>query len=241
MNWKGRTRNLTVFAFMASHDLQEPLRKIRAFSEMIAEKHKDNFDVDDQLNMDRIQKSAARLQELIKDILSFSKVSAAPISFTNVSITELLKEVIDEMHGVITEKKACINMGALPSLPVNGLLMKTVLSNLLSNAIKYAKNGTPAVIDIHGDSPEAGANDAPSKYARIYVQDNGIGFDLQYSEKIFEMFQRLHSQKTYPGTGIGLALCKRIIEKHNGFISARGKEKEGSTFIITLPVVQPAG
>ena len=234
-------KELDRFAFMASHDLQEPLRKIRAFSEMIAEKHKDDFDADDRLNIGRIQKSAARLQELIKDILSFSKVSAAPISFTNESIRDLLDDVIDEMYAVITEKNACIHIGELPSLPVNALLMKTVLSNLLSNAIKYAKNGADPLIEIHGEQAEAASNGVPGKYFRIYIQDNGIGFDLQYSEKIFEMFQRLHSQKAYPGTGIGLALCKRIVEKHHGFISARGKEKEGSTFIITLPLEQPEG
>jgi len=231
-------KELDRFAFMASHDLQEPLRKIRAFSEILAEKHKDHFDADDNMNMERIQKSALRLQELIKDILSFSKVSAAPVTFATIGLALLLQEVMEDMHHILEEKKARIVIGYLPSLPVNAGLIKTVLFNLISNAVKYAKKDSLPIIEIYSE-PVTNANiGTREKYCRIYVKDNGIGFDQTYAERIFEMFQRLHSPQTYPGTGIGLALCKRIIEKHHGFISAISREKEGSTFIMSLPFEQ---
>jgi light-regulated signal transduction histidine kinase (bacteriophytochrome)/CheY-like chemotaxis protein len=234
-------KELDRFAFMASHDLQEPLRKIRAFSERLAEKNKDRFDADDNMNLDRIQKSASRLQELIKDILSFSKVSADTYSFKETDLSALLGEVIEDIQHIILEKKAHIIPGTLPCLPVNPGLMKTVFFNLLSNALKYSKKNEPPVIEIYSDkqlNKEAGTPDLPAKYCRIYVRDNGIGFEQQYAELIFEMFQRLHSQQAYPGTGIGLALCKRIVEKHAGFMSALSREKEGSTFIVSLPYEQ---
>jgi len=228
-------KELDRFAFMASHDLQEPLRKIRAFSDRLAEKNKDRFDDDDKLNLSRIQKSAARLQDLIKDILSFSKVSAESYGFEKIAMPQLLKEVIDDMQPTILENNVqVITSSTLPSLPVNPGLIKTVFFNLLSNAVKYAKSDEPAVIEIYGDNNDT----AVEKYCRIYVKDNGIGFDQEYAELIFGMFQRLHSQQAYPGTGIGLALCKKIVEKHNGFISALSKEKEGSTFIVSLPYDQ---
>lgn len=232
-------KELDRFAFMASHDLQEPLRKIRAFSEMLAEKHKHHFDEEDNLNLARIQKSAGRLQELIKDILSFSKVSAAPVSFTTLPVAVLLQDVLDDMQHILQEKNARIVTRHLPSLPLNAGLIKTVLFNLLSNAVKYSRTGVQPVIEIYSDNRPGVQRTARDKYCRIYFQDNGIGFDPAYAEQIFEMFQRLHSQQAYPGTGIGLALCKKIVEKHNGFISARSKEKEGSLFILTLPYAQP--
>ncbi|MEO5595316.1 MAG: ATP-binding protein [Chitinophagaceae bacterium] len=234
-------KELERFAFMASHDLQEPLRKIRAFSEMLGEKHNNYFDQEDKLNLARIQKSAVRLQELIKDILAFSKVSAAPVSFVPVSISALLQEVIEDMQHVLTEKNANVQAGKLATLPVNAGLLKTVLFNLLSNAVKYVKNGVQPVIEIYSDNKETRENGPAEKYYRICIKDNGIGFAPEYTEKIFEMFQRLHSQQAYPGTGIGLALCKKIVEKHHGFITARSKEKEGSTFIVFLPYEQLPG
>lgn len=231
-------KELDRFAFMASHDLQEPLRKIRAFSEILADKHKDYFDSEDNQNLGRIQKSAIRLQDLIKDILSFSKVSAAPISFSTTGLGLLLQEVLEEMQQILKEKNARIVTGYLPSLPVNPGLFKTVLFNLISNAVKYSKPDVQLVIEIYSDTNRNTDTGTREKYCRIYVKDNGIGFDQSYAERIFEMFQRLHAPQAYPGTGIGLALCKRIIEKHHGFISAQSKEKEGSTFIISLPYEQ---
>ena len=223
---------------MASHDLQEPLRKIRAFSEILAEKHKDDFDEQDKANLGRIQKSAVRLQELIKDILSFSKIAATPLAVEQVSFSSILTEVMADMDEILLEKNALVLVGTLPSLPVNVELLKTVFFNLISNSVKYVKDGQQPVVEIYSDNIPAGGAATEGKFCHIYVKDNGIGFNPEYAEKIFEMFQRLHTRKDYPGTGIGLALCKKIMEKHGGHITAISKEKQGSTFIISLPYQQ---
>ncbi|MEO5682442.1 MAG: ATP-binding protein [Chitinophagaceae bacterium] len=232
-------KDLDRFAFMASHDLQEPLRKIRAFSEMIAEKHEHDFDEEDNANLGRIQQSAARLQELIKDILSFSKIAAGPLIIADVPLDDLLAEVLAEMDQILIKKNARVIVGPLPELPVNAGLLKTVFFNLLSNAVKYGKDDTAPVIEIYADERQPTSAGLQNNYCRVYVKDNGIGFDPEYAEKIFEMFRRLHTRKEYPGTGIGLALCKKILDKHGGYITAISKEKKGSTFIISLPYQQP--
>ena len=231
-------KDLDRFAFMASHDLQEPLRKIRAFSEILADKHAADFDQEDKTNLERIRRSAERLQELIKDILSFSKIAAAPLALQTVALASIVAELRLDMDELLATNNAQILESDLPSLPVNAVLLKTVLFNLISNAVKYAKAGVPPVIEIFSDEKQPPGNTPPGKCCHIYVRDNGIGFAPEYAEKIFEMFQRLHAKKDYPGTGIGLALCKKIIEKHGGFITATSKEGQGSTFIISLPYAQ---
>ncbi|CAN5552422.1 response regulator [soil metagenome] len=235
-------RELDRFAFMASHDLQEPLRKILAFTDRLYVRHKDRLDDDGLFNIDRIQKAAARMQELIKDILTFSKYSSQQDHFEQVDLNLLLQDVVDDLKPMVKEKKARIEISGLPVLFVNPGLMKPLFSNLLSNSLKYCKKDEPPFIKIYtADSENTGRDPAAqTKYCRIYVNDNGIGFEQQYAEQIFEMFQRLHSNTEYEGTGIGLALCKLIAEKHNGFISALSKESEGSTFIVSLPMQQAA-
>jgi light-regulated signal transduction histidine kinase (bacteriophytochrome) len=236
-------KDLDRFAFMASHDLQEPLRKIRTFSDRLAIKYKDVLDEDGKNNLSRIQKAAERMQALITDILTFSKISAEKIEFVLSDMNTLLRDVIDEMDEEVKAKNAKIEMDKLPSLMVNPGLIKPLFQNLIGNALKYSKKDVQPVIRIKSDisaSQEVlmnGKSSVKKKYCRIFVEDNGIGFEQRYAEEIFGMFKRLHRNTEFEGTGIGLALCKKIVEQHNGYISALSKPDQGSTFIVSLPLV----
>jgi signal transduction histidine kinase len=236
-------KDLDRFAFMASHDLQEPLRKIRIFSDLLFVKYKDLLDDDGKMNIVRIQGAAERMQALIKDILTFSKISIEKGTFVKTSLNSVIDEVLSELEGQVQEKNAKIIVDKLPTLHVNPGLIRPLFHNLISNALKYCKKDMSPVVNIHSEMQaaqiDAAAKPVEHRFCRIYVQDNGIGFDQKYSEEIFGMFKRLHLNSEYEGTGIGLALCKKIVEEHNGYISAKSKLNEGSTFIISLPVKQP--
>jgi signal transduction histidine kinase len=233
-------KDLDRFAFMASHDLQEPLRKIRTFSDRLHLKYKDVLDQEGKTNITRIQKASERMQLLINDILTFSKLSAEDGMFVQSDLNKLISEVLGDMEDEINEKNAKISVQRLPSMYVNPGLIRPLFHNLLSNALKYSKKTVEPVISIYSEvSPAVNGNgtvEAYSQYCRIFIADNGIGFDQKYSEQIFGMFKRLHLNTEFEGTGIGLALCKKIVEKHHGYISARSKVNEGSTFIISLPL-----
>jgi signal transduction histidine kinase len=236
-------KDLDLFAFMASHDLQAPLRKLHMFSDRLYVKYKEQIDPDGMAYLQRIQQECRRMQELINDVLEFSKISVEKKSFSDIDMGVLLKELITELEPVIREKNARIILEKIPSLHINASLMRQLFSNLFSNALKYGNKNGETVIKIYSEN-SPGSNgkvaDKPGHstgYCRIIVEDNGIGFDQKYAEEIFEMFRRLHPRTEYEGTGIGLALCKKIVEKHNGFISARGKPGEGASFIVSLPYI----
>jgi signal transduction histidine kinase len=236
-------KDLDLFAFMASHDLQAPLRKIRMFSDRLLAAQDNAFNKEGRLYLSRIQEVSRRMQELINDILRFSKISVDKQSFTEVDLNGVLQEALSEMEGTIREKNAEIILDRLPILPASTVLMGPLFSNLISNSLKYGKKGevpririryeeSPALTGIDGREPD-------TRYGRIYIEDNGIGFDQKYAEQIFDMFRRLHSNAEYEGTGIGLALCKKIVEMHKGFISALGRPGEGAVFIVSLPLPAP--
>ncbi len=235
-------KDLDRFAFMASHDLQEPLRKIRTFSDMLFVKYKDALDNDAKNHISRIQKAASRMQALIKDILTFSSLSSDKEAFVSTDLNVLLKDILSDMQTTVSEKKATIILDPLPPLVVNPGLMRPLFSNLVGNALKYSKKDVEPVIKIYSEisttGSEHGQTPGLNNYCRIYIEDNGIGFDQKYAEQIFDMFTRLHLSGEFEGTGIGLALCKRIADLHNGFISARSKLSNGSTFIVSLPFAQ---
>jgi light-regulated signal transduction histidine kinase (bacteriophytochrome) len=234
-------KDLDRFAFMASHDLQEPLRKIRMFSDRLHLKYREILDEDGKTNIARIQKAAERMQTLITDILTFSKVAVDKPTFIDSDLNTLVGEILLEMNEELREKNAKVQVDKLPMLSVNPSLMKPLFHNLIGNALKYSRKDVSPVIRItsdltthtNGRHPKEQQN---SKYCRIFVEDNGIGFDQKYAEEIFGMFKRLHHNTEFEGTGIGLALCKKIVEQHKGFISARSKVNEGSTFIVSLPM-----
>jgi signal transduction histidine kinase len=236
-------KDLDLFAFMASHDLQAPLRKIRMFSDRLLASTDNSFGKDGKLYLSRIQEVSKRMQDLINDILRFSKIAVEKQSFEEVDLNGVVGEALSEMEPVIREKNALVELDRLPVLPASTVLMGPLFSNLISNALKYSKkNETPRVRIRYEEGPiQASANGKESevRYGRIYIEDNGIGFDQKYAEQIFDMFRRLHSNAEYEGTGIGLALCKKIVEMHHGFISALGKPGEGAVFIVALPLSLP--
>ncbi len=225
-------RDLDRFAFMASHDLQEPLRKIRTFGDRLASKYKDMIDEDGKKYFERMQKAAHRMQLLIQDILTFSKISTREKEFIECDLNAILNDVLNELESSMKEKNAMIDISILPSLHANPVLMRPLFFNLISNALKYSRPDAIPHIRVRTDKDEQLEG---ARYCRIFFEDNGIGFDQRYSEQIFRMFTRLHQDKNIEGTGIGLALCKKIVEEHNGFITARSKINEGSTFIVSLP------
>jgi light-regulated signal transduction histidine kinase (bacteriophytochrome) len=236
-------KDLDRFAFMASHDLQEPLRKILIFSDRLRHKYEDTIDEEVKMFISRIQQSGKRMQALIKDILLFSKTSFEKQVFIESDLNTLLNDVLTDLETEIFDNQVIVESSSLPFLLVNPVLMRPLFYNLIGNAIKYSKKDVQPKVKIYSEY-SAGHNgntgrEVKNKYCRIFVEDNGIGFDQKYSEQIFGMFKRLHLHTQYKGTGIGLALCKKIVEEHNGFITARSKVNEGSVFIISLPVNQP--
>lgn len=233
--------DLQQFASVASHDLKEPLRKIQIYSNIIKEKHllKDNGNLEQYL--DKVMLSSARMSKLIIDLLDYSRLSQTYF-FELCDLNEILQEILFDLELTIAEKGAVIYIDKLPQVEVIPGLIRQLFQNLLSNALKFSKKNIEPVITITSEITEA--NEAAGfvnnidKYCKIRVSDNGIGFDEQYIHKIFTIFQRLNSKEEYDGTGIGLAIAKKITDKHNGFITATGKENEGATFTIILPQKQ---
>jgi signal transduction histidine kinase len=233
-------KELDRFAYMASHDLQEPLRKIRIFSERIAETYSSVIGEEGQLFIEKMQSACIRMQNLIDDILAFSKISLEKDSLVNVRLNALVEEVVNDMDQKIKEKNAVVTVGRLPELTVSQELMKSLFQNLIGNSLKYARKDVAPQIQITAkiDEPLGSGTEGGTarRYWRIFVKDNGIGFEQQYAEQVFTMFKRLHAGPEYKGTGIGLAICKKIVEEHNGHISAKSNVNEGTTFTISLPV-----
>ncbi|MDQ3046926.1 MAG: response regulator [Bacteroidota bacterium] len=235
-------KELDRFAYMASHDLQEPLRKIKIFNDRLYSKFSEKMDPEAMLYMEKMQSACTRMQNLINDILAFSKLSLAKDLLVLTDLNVLIEEVIADMDLQIQEKNAQVIVEKLPRMHVHPRLIKPLFQNLISNALKYSRKGVDPVVLISSkvDTTVNGSERMTvNKFVRISIQDNGIGFEQQYAEQVFAMFKRLHVNSDYEGTGIGLAICKKIVEEHNGFISATSEVDKGSTFIISLPVDAP--
>ncbi len=236
-------KELDHFAYMASHDLQEPLRKMRMFSDRLSLNHTNAPDEENKQYISKIQSACSRMQALINDILAFTKISVTKESLIYSNLNILLEEVLNDLDVQIRRKNAKIFVDKLPKLHVHPGLIKPLFHNLIGNSLKYSKNNEDPVIRITAkfDTLDFSSKPSKDKYCRICVEDNGIGFDPQYSEQIFNMFKRLHLNSEYEGTGIGLAICKKIVEEHKGYICAKSKENEGATFVVTLPLETTAG
>ena len=227
------------FAYVASHDLQEPLRKIIVFSDKILARQ--SGDEEDQRYFKKIIDSSHRMQSLINDLLSFSKQSVSPTDFKDVDLGALVQEIITEQEIEIEKTGAVFEVEYLPSICAVPSLMRQLFYNLISNALKFRKSSVVPLIRITAekiskhDERFAAFVYAQGNYYRITVSDNGIGFDPKHAEEIFVVFKRLHSYHEFKGTGVGLSICKKIVQNHNGFIMAESKINEGSTFTIALP------
>lgn len=234
--------DLQQFASVASHDLQEPLRKIQIYANILRQKYSGEFSASANSYLQKIITSSDRMRVLIQDILSFSSLLDNDNKYELTDLKSLTKELLKDFELLIEEKKATITIEDLPVIEVNPGQIRQVLQNIISNALKFSRRDTRPEICISGKRIcENSYNSAPQfdgPYACIHIKDNGIGFDEKYLSNVFTLFKRLHTKDKYEGTGIGLAITKRIIEKHNGHIMAHSTEGRGSEFIFVLPVKQ---
>jgi len=230
-----RNRELQDFAFVASHDLQEPLRKIQAFADRLLTRHAGQLDLQGRDYLERCAQAAARMQTLIDDLLAYSRINARTLPFAPVDLQAVAGRVLEDLEARIETSGGAVEIGALPTLEGDATQLQQLLQNLLSNALKFRSperaprvrvEAAPAVLD----------RDRPGWELR--VTDNGIGFDARHAERIFAPFQRLHPRQDYEGTGIGLAIVRRIVERHRGWVHAEGREGGGAVFRVLLPETQ---
>lgn len=232
-------KELQDFASIAAHDLQEPLRKILSFLDRVKVKTT-NLEGDVKDYLDRVHNSAARMQTLIDDLLSYSRVTTRAQPFVKVDLNNVLNDVLSDLEVRLEQTKGKVEFEELPVIMADATQMRQLLQNIVGNALKFHKLGLPPVVKVHGRIiSDVFINGFP--VCQITVEDNGIGFDEKYLDRIFTIFQRLHGRHQYEGTGIGLAVCRKIVDRHGGFITAKSKLGEGATFTISLPIEHKTG
>lgn len=234
---------LEQFAYVASHDLQEPLRKIRAFGDRLQSKYSLQLPAEGIDYINRMQNASQRMQTLIDDLLTFSRISRPNEDFKTINLSEIIKGVLIDLEFTIEKKNAKVEVSGQELLRAIPSQMRQLFQNLISNSLKFTKEAVNPEIKITIDriagtelSSRILRSDDEKEYCRIVLTDNGIGFSNEYAEKIFTLFQRLHTRSEYEGTGIGLAVCKKIVENHSGFMEASGTEGEGAVFNIYIPI-----
>jgi light-regulated signal transduction histidine kinase (bacteriophytochrome) len=230
-------KELQDFVFVASHDLQEPLRKIQSFGEFLYDEFKGTLGETGRDYLERMRGAAGRMQTLINDLLALTRVTTKAQPFVSADLSQILKEVLADLEIRVEEKKAKVEVGPLPTLEADATQMRQLFQNLIANALKFQKNGTPPFVKVSAETAQNGRGPSERRCV-IKVEDNGIGFDNKYGEQIFKVFERLHGRDEYEGTGIGLAICRKVVERHGGTIMAEGVVGKGSTFTITLPFQQ---
>jgi len=240
---KRSNRELEQFAAVASHDLQEPLRKIQAFGDRLYGQIHDQLDDKGRDYLDRILSSAGRMRALIDGLLEFSRVSTRLQPMVQVDLSQVAHEVVSDLDGRLQQSGGQVEIAQLPIILADPLQMRQLLQNLIGNAIKFQRPDVPPLVRVSSRmiSGPCSDGDTRSQPARceLIVADNGVGFDAAYSEQIFELFQRLHGRDQYEGTGMGLAICKKIAERHGGAISVTSTPGQGSRFVVQLPVAAP--
>jgi signal transduction histidine kinase len=236
-------KNLEQFAYVASHDLQEPLRKIQAFGDIIQGRYAPVIGNEGADIIRRMQSAAARMQVLIKDVLSYSRIATRREDVELVDLNRLMQDVLDDLEAAMNDKKAIVQVDALPTLTGDSAQLRQLFQNLLSNALKFSRADQIPLLTITGrlvQGRDAALPVLPADASRpfhlIEVSDNGIGFEPHHAERIFQVFQRLHGRSQYDGTGIGLAIVQKVVQNHQGYIHAEGRPNEGTTFRILLPV-----
>jgi PAS domain S-box-containing protein len=237
-------RELQDFAQVASHDLQEPLRKILSFGDRLRTKASESLDAESQDYLQRMCNAAARMQTLINDLMAFSRVEIKGQAFVPTDLGVIAREVSADLETRIEQAGGRVEIEKLPIIDADPMQMRQLLQNLIGNSLKYFRSGVPPVVRIYCQKPQAPPPDSlnesgPAReFCEILVTDNGIGFDEKYLDRIFTVFQRLHKKGEYEGTGVGLAICRKIVDRHNGTITARSSPGQGATFVVTLPVTQ---
>jgi signal transduction histidine kinase len=237
-------RELQDFAYVASHDLQEPLRKVQAFGDRLKAACASVLGAEGRDYLERMQGAAKRMQILIDDLLAFSRVTTKANPFEVADLNIIVGEVLSDLEVRIQQTSGQVDLGVLPIVDADPLQMRQLFQNLIVNALKFHQEGRSPVVKIRSQAATApsegsSAHEQANGVCRITVEDNGIGFDEKYLDRIFVLFQRLHGRTAYEGTGIGLAICRKIADRHGGSITAKSTPGEGSTFIITLPIKQP--
>lgn len=226
-------RELQNFAYVASHDLQEPLRKIQTFGDRLKHKYHHKFDKQGQDYLTRMQNAAIRMQTLIQDLLAFSRVATKAQPFTVVSLNEVIHGVLSDLETLIEKASGQVEVGELPTIEADRTQMRQLFQNLIGNALKFHRDDQAPLVTVRSQPLSQ-----PGQLCQIVVEDNGIGFDEKYLDRIFNVFQRLHGHSAYEGSGVGLAICRKIVERHGGNITAKSVVGQGATFIVTLPIKQ---
>jgi PAS domain S-box-containing protein len=221
---------LQQFAYVSSHDLQEPLRKIQAFGDLLKNKYGMTIDERGQDYIQRMQDASGRMQTLINDLLAYSRIATKALPYTSVNLTNLLNDVASDLVVRIRQTGGSVEISDMPTIDADQSQMYQLFQNLISNGLKFHRPDVPPIIKVYSE--------IQNNICNIFVEDNGIGFDEKYLDRIFVIFQRLQGRSEYEGTGVGLAICRKIVDRHNGSITAKSKQGEGSTFIVTMPVKQ---
>ena len=233
------------FASVASHDLQEPLRKIQAFGDRLTAKCGAQLGEQGRDYLGRMQNAAQRMQVLIQDLLKLSRVTSRAQPFEQCDLNVVVQGVLSDLEVMVEQTQAKIEVNGLPTIAADPLQMRQLFQNLIINALKFHKPNEPPEVSIAGRIYQVQDRLIPGAIpgdtvCQIHIDDNGIGFDEKFAEQIFVVFQRLHPREEYEGTGIGLAVCRKITDRHGGTLVAKSSEGHGASFIITLPVTQPA-
>ena len=232
---------LQEFAYIASHDLQEPLRKIQAFGDRLQAQYSEKLGDRGQDYLARMHNAAARMQALISDLLSLSQVTTKAQPFVSVDLGQVTQEVLLDLELAIEQTGGCVEVGELPTIEADPLQIRQLIQNLISNALKFHSAEVTPVIKVSSQMLEVEQGVTEKLVVilcQITIEDNGIGFDEKYLDRIFNVFQRLHNRSEYEGTGMGLAICRKVAERHGGSITALSKPGQGATFIVTLPIKQ---
>ena len=235
-------RNLEQFAYVASHDLQEPLRKIQQFGDILQSSYASALDESGQDMLARMRSAAERMRILIKDVLAYSRITTKRETAKAVDLNEILREVTSDLEASVVETNAIVQIDTLPVVSGDAAQLRQLFQNLISNALKFTKPRQHPQLRLRytvqrgrDTGLPVSASDETRQFYRLELSDNGIGFNPHEAEKIFQVFQRLHNRKEYQGTGIGLAIVQKVVDNHQGYIHAEGRPEEGATFTILLP------
>lgn len=221
-------KEMEEFIYIASHDLQEPLRKILAFSDRLKDRYAETAPAAEKDYFDRMQSAAQRMKGMLEDLLTLSRVTSSEVTMEEVDLGIVLREVLGAMGQEFIRTGAEAEIKNLPMVRASHVQMRQLFQNLIANSVKFAQAGIPARIAVEDRGGD-------KEFVEIHVTDNGIGFEEKYLDRIFKPFQRLHGRGEYPGSGIGLAICQKIAQRHGGSITARGTLGAGATFIVRLP------